>query len=109
MYEVPVSASEPIAASAVVPMASVTSAAATTLEIVQATSAPVSIHLWPSCRQHWHNHSIVVFDQTALPVARLEENRNRSPSSPEVIAQVEQDHSVSHLRPCILPAFTDDQ
>jgi hypothetical protein len=50
VHEAPVSTSEPIAASAVVPMPSVTSAATTTLEIVQATSAAVSIHLWPSCR-----------------------------------------------------------
>ena len=50
VYEVPVSASEPVAPSAVVPMPSVTSAATTSLEIVQGTSAPVSVRLGPSCR-----------------------------------------------------------
>ena len=107
MREVQVSASEPIAASAFDPMPSVSSAPTTTVEIDQATGASVSVQLWPSYRSIGIITHFV--DQTAPPVARREENRNQSPSSRDVIAQVEQNHSVSHLQPCILSAFADDQ
>jgi hypothetical protein len=43
------------------------------------------------------------------PVARLEENRNESPSLHDVTVQLEQNHFVSHLQPCVLLAFADDQ